>query len=172
MQPSETVQEPLPTLPAAATTVDLDKQDVEQNKDIAAFSYLWVASVIVYVLRRHSAFVRFHAKQAMVLFAMSIILWFVPVINRLLELGMLCLMAMGFVAAAQGQRKDIPVVGPFSRREIGFRDAWKQIIDAILRLVRAVTSFRKQTPSTPSSALSTSPPSPPSSVPTPPIPHS
>ena len=130
---------PQQALPAPGTT-DSEKSDIEQNKDIAAFSYLWVMSVVVYFLKRKSPFVRFHAKQAMVLFALSIIVLFVPYVNRLLELMLMGLMAYGFVSAAQGLKRDVPIVGQLSRGEISPRQAWKQLVDMIVSAVNAIKS--------------------------------
>ncbi len=171
------------TAPTAAPTPEDEKRDVEENKDIAAFGYLWVMSVIVYVLRRHSPFVRFHAKQAMLLFVVSLLVWFIPFVNRALELVLLACMAYGFLNAAQGQRKDVPIAGPLSRNEITLRQAWQQLVTLVVRFARALKDLAKTepkqsstaTPSTPSSAPDTSaaptaPPTPPSdaspSVPT------
>ncbi len=146
--------------PPAASAADLDKLDIEQNKDIAAFSYLWVMSIAVYFLRRKSPFAQYHAKQAMILFALSIAALLVPIISKLLELGILGLMVLGFINAAQGQRKDIPLIGPLSRREITIRQAWKQIVDAVAKLVKTIRPVKK-TPSAPASPVP-SEPSPPS----------
>lgn len=114
---------------------DADAADIEKNKDLAAFSYLWVMSVVVYFLRKDSPFVRFHSKQAILLFLLSLPLWFIPYIGRVLELIILCGAVLGFLAAAQGQRRDVPIVGPFSRGEITLRQAWKQIVESIAHLV-------------------------------------
>ena len=104
-------------------------EDVELNKDLAALSYIYIMSVVIYLLRgKESAFIRFHSKQAMVLFLIAIITWFIPFIGPLLELVVLLGVAVGFVHAAQGQWKDVPIAGPLSRGEMGVRDAWKEII--------------------------------------------
>ena len=149
-----------PPPPSAAPAPGSDTHDIEQNKDIAAFSYLWIMSVIVFFLRRNSPFVRYHAKQAMLLFLLSIIVYFIPIISRFLELCVLALMVLGFINAAQGLRKDIPIVGPLSHGEIGIRDAWKQIVDGIVRgitLLKSLIHSKKsssttQQPATPSSS--------------------
>jgi uncharacterized membrane protein len=119
-----------------------DKQDIEQNKDIAAFSYLWIMSVVVFFLRRKSPFVRFHAKQAMVLFGLSLLVLLIPILNRLLELFILGLMGYGFLNAAQGLQKDIPIVGPLSRREMTIREAWKALVE---RIAKIMSMFRSKT---------------------------
>ncbi len=149
--PQSTLPQNPPPPPAAPAPVS-DTEDIERNKDIAAFSYLWIMSVVVFFLRRNSPFVRYHAKQAMLLFAISIVVLFVPIISRLLELGVLALMVLGFIHAAQGQRKDIPIIGPLSRGETSIRDAWKQIIDGMLKIVEFVKSFTVKKPPTPPSS--------------------
>ena len=137
----------------AVTGNDSNAADIEQNKDIAAFSYLWMMSVVVYFLRKKSPFVRFHAKQAMVLFLLSVIVWFVPLINRFLELGVLCLMVFGFINAAQGLRKDVPIVGPLSRGEMSVRDAWKQLVATVAQAMKSLKSTKTQpSPSPPPSS--------------------
>ena len=156
-------ENPTPPTPPVSLGSDSGTHDIEQNKDVAAFSYLWIMSVFVYFLRRHSPFVRYHAKQAIVLFVLSIIVWFIPLINRLLELGVLCMMAYGFFHAAQGHRKDVPIVGPLSRREITIRDAWKQLLRGIVTVVQKIKALWKHHTST-----TPKPPSPPSSPPAPP----
>jgi uncharacterized membrane protein len=101
-------------------------KDVEENKDLAALSYFWVLSVIVYMVRGDSPFVRFHAKQAMVLFVLSIIVWFVPVVGKGLELLVLGVAALGFIGAAQGEWKELPLIGALSRGDKqGVRRSWK-----------------------------------------------
>ncbi len=131
--------------PAAPTPED-EKRDIEENKDIAAFGYLWVMSVVVYFLRRHSPFVRFHAKQAMVLFLVSLVVWFIPFVNRPLELLLLACMAYGFLNAAQGQKKDVPIVGPLSRNEITLRQAWQQVVALVVRFAKALKDLAKTEP--------------------------
>lgn len=152
---------PKQQLADSASDCNADETDIKQNKDIAAFSYLWIMSVIVYLLRRKSSFVRFHSRQAMILCILSFAVFFVPIISKLLELVVLALMVLGFINAAQGQRKDIPIVGPLSRHEITIRQAWKRIIDAVVKLMQAFRSEKQATtapaasePQTPSAPTS------------------
>ena len=130
---------------AAATA-----KDIEQNKDIAAFSYLWVMSVIVYFLKKDaSPFIRFHSKQAMVLFGVSIIFAFVPYLNRVLEVIVLVGCVFGFMAATQGQWKDVPFVGPFSRGEMSLRQVWQEIVTSVVRLSHALKDLTKSSAKSP-----------------------
>lgn len=152
-----------------AATVAVPKSsdvDVEENKDIAAFSYLWIMSVVVYFLKKDSPFVRFHSTQAMILFVASVVVWMIPIgiVAKALELVILAGMVMGFLNAAQGQRRDVPFVGPLSRREKGFRETWREMTAALVRMYHRITAMfsKKKSPTPPSPN-----PSPHSNVPPP-----
>ena len=63
------------------------------------------------VLKKDDEFVRFHAKQGTVIFAVSIILWFIPIIGWLLQIAVLIAVVIGFLKAYSGERFKMPVVG-------------------------------------------------------------
>lgn len=106
--------------------------DVEENKDMAALSYAWILSLVVFFTRRNSPFVRFHAKQGIVLFILSIVFWMIPFVGRLLELVVLAFCAFGFIAAAQGQWKDLPFVGAMARGDWKtLRSTWKSFVRSV-----------------------------------------
>lgn len=120
--------------------------DVKENKDIAALSYVWVLSVFVYTFRHSSPFVRFHAKQGMVLFALSVACWFVPIIGKLLVLIVLAGMAIGLFSAAQGQWREIPFVYPLSSGDAAaLRRSWKDLLHMISQLWKHVRHPMKAT---------------------------
>ena len=81
------------------------------SKLFAALSYLWLLSVVMLVLKKDDEFVRFHAKQGTVIFAVSIILWFIPIIGWLLQIAVLIAVVIGFLKAYSGERFKMPVVG-------------------------------------------------------------
>lgn len=109
------------------------ENDVKTNKDIAALSYLYIASVFVFLLKgRDSDFVRFHSKQAMLLFGMCIVAWFLPfpfgiIIQLLIFLGCVT----GFIMAAHERWWEIPFVGSLVRGELDQRRSWKQTVEMI-----------------------------------------
>ncbi|MEX1997780.1 MAG: DUF4870 domain-containing protein [Candidatus Andersenbacteria bacterium] len=82
----------------------------QNERLLAAISYLWVVSLIMLLLKRDSDFIQFHAKQGLVIFIASIILGFIPLIGWLLNLVLFVFVIMGFVAALQGQRRKLPLV--------------------------------------------------------------
>lgn len=116
-------------------------QDVEKNKDLAAFSYVYVMSVVLFFLKgSESPFIRYHSRQAMILFVLAIIVWYVPILGSFLELVLLGAMVYGFFNAAQGLRKDVWLIGPLSRGEMSLRQAWKQLVEACVRMLHAFRS--------------------------------
>jgi uncharacterized membrane protein len=134
----------------AGQTADAATRDVEDNKDIAALSYVWIMSVFVFFAKHQSPFVRFHARQAMVLFALSIPLWFIPVIGRYLELVILALGVLGFLGAAQGLWKELPLIGAVSRGDKeGMRRGWKSITDASVQGWKKATKAAERHMETP-----------------------
>jgi|GEM_PF-630430 len=137
------------TLPIQ-TTPPVDT-DVHENKDIAALGYVWILAIVVYASKKHSSFARFHARQGIVLFILSIVVWFVPVVNRFLELIVLALCVMGFLAAAQGHWKELPLIYPLSRGDWkGVRSSWRIIVQAIVdtwnHLRQMIRSDKSETP--------------------------
>lgn len=148
--------------PAPATAPGPDeamKKDIEENKDMAALSYAWILAFVLYFTKRESAFVRFHAKQGIVLFVLSIVFWMIPFVNRLLELVVLALCVIGFLAAAQGEWKQLPVVYPLSRGDFkAVRATWR---DALQSLVRFWKQLRRKRESPVENEPIVTPPPPP-----------
>ncbi|OGJ56657.1 hypothetical protein A3D88_02665 [Candidatus Peribacteria bacterium RIFCSPHIGHO2_02_FULL_52_16] len=139
----EPTEEPSAEVPKPTLSPE---HDVDENKDIAAFSYLWVMSVVVFFLKKDSPFVRFHAKQAMILFGLTVLIWFIPFdyFSRFLELIVLAGMVIGFINAAQGKKKDVPFVGPLSRGEKTLKGTWHDLVHAVAQLVTALKKFFKR----------------------------
>ncbi len=138
-----------------------DQRDVRENKDIAAFSYIWIMSVVILVARKESAFVRFHAKQGTALFLISIFLPFIPFIGKLLMLVVVAGMLIGFINAAQGKKADVPLIGKLSRGELtmgDLRELWSTVMKAIGNFFHSSAS---KSPATPQSVQVDNMPKPP-----------
>lgn len=136
----------MPQAPQAAP--DPRAKDVEANRDIAALSYAWVLSVFILVFRRDSAFVRFHARQGAVLCALSILFWMLPPLPG--RLGMVLVLAgcaAGFLAAAQGQWREIPIVYALSRADPRLlRVSWRRIVQGVAHLWSRIRNRASQKP--------------------------
>src|SRR4030042_3154861 len=81
------------------------------DKIIAAISYIWILFFIPLFLKKDSQFCQFHAKQGLVLFVASILLWIINVIPFLGQIifffggiTLLILAILGFINAFQGRK--------------------------------------------------------------------
>ncbi len=92
-------------------TSQMDPADVEANKVFAVLSYFWILWLIPLLAAKESKFARFHANQGLILFIASIICGIVPILGWLLSIVVLVFAIMGIIAAAQGQAKDLPLIG-------------------------------------------------------------
>ncbi len=142
-----------------------EQYDIRTNKDVAAFSYIWIMAVVIYALRKDSKFVRFHCKQALVLFLVSILVWLIPFIGGFLIFIIVAGMLLGFINAAQGRFADVPLAGPLSRGEMTVGDLWnmakpffKRIADAFSQIFS--TSHVPKPPDAHNAQRPSAPPSP------------
>ncbi len=83
---------------------------------MAAISYLWIASILMLVMKKDDPFVQFHAKQGTVIFLGSLILWFIPVLGWILNIFALIAMIIGFMKAYAGEKYKMPVVGDLAEK--------------------------------------------------------
>ena len=94
----------------------------EQNeKELAALSYLWIFSVILLVAKRGNPFVQHHARRATVLFALSLLFWFVSWLQYG-EFLVLALSLFGFIQAATGNENHTPVLSEIADGTFGKKD--------------------------------------------------
>jgi len=77
---------------------------------MAALSYVWVLSIVMLIIKKDDEFVKFHAKQGLILFIASFI-GVVPFIGWIIWLAVVVLDIVGFIKALSGERYKIPVVG-------------------------------------------------------------
>ena len=103
---------------------NFDQKDIEENKVIAAISYLSILVLIPLLVKKDSRFVKEHAKQGLVLFIAEIVLWLVdlifawiPVLGLIISiLVRIAFVAIGIVSligliyALMGKFWKIPVI--------------------------------------------------------------
>ena len=91
------------------------------NTAMAVLSYIGPLVIVSYLVAKNDSFVKFHIKQGLVLFVIEVIIWVVgmflwglwPVL-QLINLATLVLAIVGIINAAQGNEKQLPVVGKFA----------------------------------------------------------
>lgn len=106
---------------APSNLSEADKKDIQDNKAMAALSYIGILVLIPLLAKKDSKFAQFHAKQGLVNFIaliISSIIFVVPFIGWLIGgiayIVFLVLAIMGIIAAAQGQYKSLPILSKFS----------------------------------------------------------
>ncbi len=93
--------------------------DVEENKLIAALSYVWILFLIPLLAKKSSKFTQFHAKQGLVLFVIELIigiLGWIPLIGQLLVIVVIIIAAIGFVKAYNGEWWKAPFIYNWSEK--------------------------------------------------------
>lgn len=102
--------QPVPAQPAPAAKTSDDNL-------MAALSYVSVLAVVMLLVKKDSDYVKFHAKQGVVLFigeviywVVSAFTWFLFFIWWILGLVFLIVSIIGFIKAFSGERYRIPVV--------------------------------------------------------------
>lgn len=94
-----------------------NSNDVEQNKGIAALSYIWILFLVPLLTKKDSDFAKYHAKQGLVFFIFSTIVGFIvfiPVIGWLLAIFDFVLFIMGLVNALGGKKQPLPLIGKYA----------------------------------------------------------
>ena len=96
-----------------------DQKDIEENKFIAALSYLGILCLVPLLAKKESKFAQFHAKQGLmyliVMVLASFVVWF-PIIGWLLWLVLVVLDIIGFVQALSGKYWEMPVIGGLAKK--------------------------------------------------------
>lgn len=124
-----------------------EQKDIRLNKDIAAFSYIWVMSFVVYAAKKDSKFARHHSKQAMILCLASFV-WVVPFIGQFISIFVVAGMVLGFIHAAQGSYADVPIVGPLSRGTLDLHGLAEGILKVFSSIIDVCKSLLKKTTNT------------------------
>lgn len=107
-----------------------DEEDAQKNKAMGILAY--ILFFIPIIAARDSKFAMYHANQGLILFIASIILWIVvqilssilfsisfglwglvTTITSLVSLGILILVIIGIVNAANGKMQPLPIIGGF-----------------------------------------------------------
>jgi uncharacterized membrane protein len=116
---------PTPTPDYSTGTPVPDAADVQKNKVMAILAYLGILVLVPILAAKDSPFARYHANQGLVLLITAIVGWiplmiltFIPIIGCIAAiillfwwLGVLVMMILGIVNAANGKMVPLPVIG-------------------------------------------------------------
>lgn len=88
-------------------------KDIEENKLMAALSYVWAFSLVMLLLKKNSPFVQLHARQGFVLFVISVIVMLIPPIWWV-NIAVVVFDIIGIWKAYQGMEWKAPLIGPIA----------------------------------------------------------
>lgn len=111
------------------TTANYSAADIQNNKVMAVLSYIGILVLVPIFAAKDSPFARFHANQGLILFLAEVIfgvanmiltvifaflgqialLW--TIVAFLVYIAFLVLLILGIINAAQGQAKELPLIG-------------------------------------------------------------
>ncbi|MCU0642000.1 MAG: hypothetical protein MUF61_00250 [archaeon] len=104
----------------------MPKKAVKKEDDSKLFAFLAVlltiiGFIIAFALRKNNQYVMFYAKQGLVLFISSVVIWvaaLVPILGGLLaSLLWICwilLWVVGIIYSLSGKMKPVPIIGQFA----------------------------------------------------------
>jgi uncharacterized membrane protein len=91
----------------------------DQSKVVAIVSYITLIGWIIALIMNQSKKTdlgSFHIRQALLIYIVGFILWWIPIIGWLLNIAVFVFWIMGLVYAAQGQQKEVPVLGSLAQK--------------------------------------------------------
>ena len=95
---------------------DIKQPVSSEDKVWGAVGYLWILSLVALAARKNNDFIRFHASQGALLFAISLALMLIPGIGWFINLLVAIVAIVGIIKALQGERWAVPVVGGMAKQ--------------------------------------------------------
>jgi len=92
------------------------KKDIEENKVLAALSYLWILSIVMLLVKKESPYVQFHAKQGLILLIASVIFTIIPVLGWFLDIVVVVFVIIGAIQALSGKAYELPGVASLAKK--------------------------------------------------------
>jgi uncharacterized membrane protein len=109
--------------PKVPVKLVFDHKDIEDNKVISAIGYLGILFLVPLLMKKDSKFATFHAKQALILFVVEVLLSFVNIVPFLGQiiwaLGMIVCVLVSLLALIQtlnGKAWEIPYISEYAKK--------------------------------------------------------
>lgn len=101
-----------------------EKKPNQDERVIAALSYIWVLVLIPLLTKKDSDFCQFHAKQGLVLFIVSfgvMLLGMIPILGWLIILpfgwlAIVILSILGIINTLQGKKWEMPYLAQYAKK--------------------------------------------------------
>lgn len=124
------------TTSTRAAVASITEQEKQDGKAMSIIAYLGILVFIPMLTSKQNKYVMYHTEQGLVLFITWIVVWIIfiildpilyhiipfgyfcggSLIYGLVRLGLLVLMIMGIINAAQGKVAPLPVIGQFGEK--------------------------------------------------------
>ncbi len=108
----------------------------EMMETYSSYSRFWaflayllsvIGFVIIFLVKKHDRFAKYHAKQSLILFIAYVVVWivakiinFIPflgiLVSSILWITIVVLWIIGIVNALSGKEKPLPIIGEFAHR--------------------------------------------------------
>lgn len=105
---------------SAPTKIHFDEKDIQDNKIIAALSYIGILCLIPLLAKKDSKFAQEHGKQGLVLFIcwiIVVVVGWIPILGWIVgffgSILLLVLSLVGFIKCLMGEFWEIPVLGQY-----------------------------------------------------------
>ncbi len=103
-----------------------NQKDIEENRIVAAIGYLFILCLLPLLGKKESKFAQFHGKQGLTLTIAAVVLWFlsfilafIPVLGWLVMFGgwiaLVVLAIMGIMNALAGKYWEMPFFGKYAK---------------------------------------------------------
>lgn len=109
------MSEPMNASPVPA----FDRKDIEDNKILAALSYIGILCLVPLLAKKESRFCQEHGKQGLVLLLVWIIgsfVFWIPLIGWALGAIVFVAAVFAFIKCLQGEFWEIPYLGPLRHK--------------------------------------------------------
>lgn len=112
------------SVPAPVATPATEKKSDDQHRKLMGIlAYMGPLVVIPYLVARDDSFVKFHIEQGLVLFIISLLVWFASSLTwflmpiwAIINFVILVLAFIGILNVLKDQKKEIPLVGHYSAK--------------------------------------------------------
>jgi len=105
----------------------VDNKDINDNKVLAALSYVFILCFIPLLMAKESKYAQFHAKQGLVLFIVEVVLMvasniliFIPILGwfvmMVAYLAVTIASIVGILKALEGEKWEMPVLGDYAKK--------------------------------------------------------
>jgi uncharacterized membrane protein len=86
------------------------EKDIEENKLVAALSYIWILFLIPLLVKKDSSFAQFHARQGLVMVIASFLFSLIPFFGWLGNVVLFFVCVLAVVKTLSGEAWEIPLV--------------------------------------------------------------